>query len=133
MAKELKFDFDPAAQELFRGARENIAALCEQFMGKAMHSQSANARALRIAAENKSYDAFDRILVVSDEGTGCFPGGPFDLSLGPDWDKVQEIAQSDEHIAEAFRRHDARFAAAWEEIFSGSDGKEPEDGLIPKP
>ena len=90
-----------------------------------------NAEALRIAAENKSYQAFERMLEISAADSHGVPGSK-DIGLGEHWNKVQEIGQSDERIASALAKYekdaDATFNAFMDEFFP----EDQEDEAEPK-
>jgi hypothetical protein len=112
MTEPLKGDDDPAVVGLKRGARENRPDLCVEFYGKAQWGPMfVNAQALRIAAENKSYRAFDKMLEIAGEYP--FPNSGTDIGFGSDWDKVQEIAKTDKRIARALQRYEGRLDAAY--------------------
>ena len=113
MTADLKSEFDPAASALYDAARENKPGLCAEFFGKATRGAIfANAQALRIAAENKNYDAFDAMMALSAEDVA----GRNQIGDGPDWGRVQEIAKTDRRIAESIRQFDARQDAIFEDI-----------------
>ncbi len=110
---DLKSEFDPAADALFRAARENKPGQCAEYFGKAARGAIfVNSQALRIAAENKNYDAFDAMMALSAEDVA----GSNEIGDGPDWNRVQEIAKTDRHIAESIRQFDARQDAIFDEI-----------------
>jgi len=112
MTEPLKGDADPAVAALKRGAREDLPDLCAEFYGKVQWGPMfVNAQALRIAAENKSYRAFNRMLEIAGEYP--FPNSGTDIGFGPDWDKVQEIAKTDKTIARALQRYEGRLDAAY--------------------
>lgn len=100
-------EFDEVADRLVEAARTNNADLCGQLYGQAKTGNIfVNARALRVGAENKSYEAFERMLEIS--GKEAFAATVYSIGLGPDWDKVQEIGKSDVRIKAALDRYESQ-------------------------
>ena len=78
----------------------------------------------RNAAENKSYDAFERMLEIASEDA-CGVSTVYSIGLGPDWNKVNEIAQSDERIAAALRRYDEKIDTNISSMFTSMEEDSP--------
>jgi hypothetical protein len=78
----------------------------------------------RNAAENESYDAFERMLEIASEDA-CGVSTVHSIGLGPDWNKVNEIAQSDERIAAALRRYDEKIDTNISSMFTSMEEDSP--------
>lgn len=135
MTEDGKTDFDPVAEALKQAALENTPDLCEQFYGRAKRGNIyVNAIALRIAAENKSYEAFECMLAIAAEGA-CGITSPDSIGLGPDWSRVQEIAQTDERIRAALQTYDEQIEKNITEVFGmlWGDDSSTEEEVPPAP
>lgn len=121
MVETVKGDFDVAAEKLREAARDNLPAQCAEFFGRASQGiVYVNAEALRIAAESKSYEAFERMLELSGEHA-CGVTSEYSVGLGADWKRVQEIAETDERIASAIQRYEEQIDRNIDEMFGAVD------------
>jgi len=82
------------------GAKFNSVSLCKAAFGHA--GVFANSRALRIAAENKNYDAAAFML----ERSGQDFMGPYDFGLGAYWDKVAAIGKQDPKLGAMMEKYE---------------------------
>lgn len=92
-------------ERLMAAARDNVADLCKTLYGTITpQAIFVNSEALRVAAEAKSYEAFEAMLENASTIT-------FDLSLnysigqGTDWTTAQGIARQDERLALAVEKY----------------------------
>lgn len=96
------------AENLIEAARANSAELCAQYYGKAENGNIfVNAKALRTAAENQSYEAFEQMLEISGNNA-CGIASVTSVGLGEDWTRVGEIAQTDVRINAALEKYDSQ-------------------------
>jgi hypothetical protein len=102
----VKVDFKAAAKNLTEAARANDVKGVERYFG---HATSANifvnSAVLKAAAESKSYEALERMLEISGkeaDGIVC----PYSFGLGADWERVADIAKTDERVQAALNRYD---------------------------
>ena len=99
---------DTKAETLYSAAKDNQVALCTEFYGAAKVGKIfVNAKALLIAAENKSYEAFEKMLEISGEES-CGVTSNYSIGLGEDWNKVVTIAQADERIDAAIKNYNKK-------------------------
>ncbi len=117
-------DVTAAAEALYGGARDNLPDLCAEFYGEAGNT-GVNVSALKLAAENKSYDAFERMLAIAADSAFCGPYR-YGISEGPDWDSVYKIAKDDGRIAGALQGFEEVLDVRIKEMFElAEDMEEP--------
>lgn len=102
----MKKKFKTNADKLVEAARTDNPRLCKKFYGTA--DMQTNAKAFRVAAENRSYRAFERMLEIADEYSDCIVG-PFNIATGDDWRMVEKIAKSDMRIKAAIVSYNQSF------------------------
>lgn len=102
---------------IFAAAKNNDAGLCAELYGNAPSANIyVNAKALRIAAENKSYEALECMLDIASEAL-------FDtasIGLGPDWNAVQKIGKEDARIQSALENYDRASSKFIDQMLTGA-------------
>jgi len=97
--------FDTAGK-LEQAAKDNDPDACSEYFGKAKSGNIfVNSKALRIAAENKSYEAFERMLEISGKDA-CGISSEYSFALGKDLDTVYELAETDERLCAALAHYE---------------------------
>ncbi|MAE50608.1 MAG: hypothetical protein CMH27_02230 [Micavibrio sp.] len=101
-------------QLLKAGAYLNSKSLCSFAMGKT--NVFNNSAALRIAAEGKNYKAFSTILnKATDEGGGF--ATTLDFGLGQDWNRVEDLAKTDDILSKSLLEYEARADQRMDALF----------------
>lgn len=102
----LSFMFNKMNGQLLKmGAHIDSGPLCSFAMGKT--NVFTNSEALRIAAESKNYNAFNAMLNRATHEDGGF-ATKLDFGLGQDWNKVEELAKSDEILSKSLLEYETR-------------------------
>lgn len=99
--------FNPSTT-LQEAALNDSAWGVKRLMGRAERANvQVNSEALRVAAENKSYNAFAQLLKTSLERSwGCaLPTTPDSFMYGNDWSRVEELAKQDPRIGSMMERY----------------------------
>lgn len=98
------------------GARINSPLLVRAVFGQT--NVGTNSKALRIAAENKSYNVVAYMLAASAEGFLS----PTGFGLGRDWDKVQEMAKTDKRLDALLQKYEGRSREVFDEVLDMVSG-----------
>lgn len=115
MTQALSETFDPVAEDLMKAAENNDVPTCQQCYGVAQKAAHIiNAKALRIAAEAKSYEALEAMLDLSVDSLFTSRA----IALGEDLQRVEALAEEDETIARLLQEHDKKSEAAMDRLLN---------------
>lgn len=115
MTQDLSETFDPVTEDLMKAAENNDVPTCQRCYGMAQKAAHIiNAKALRIAAEARSYEAFEAMLDLSVDSLFTSRG----IALGEDLQHVEALAEEDETIALLLQEHDKKSEAAMDRLLN---------------
>lgn len=97
---------------LISGAKHDSVRLAKIAFGHT--NVGANSKALRVAAENKSYNVFAYMLMTAAEG--IMPGN-MDFALDENYKRVKELAKTDKRLADIMQKKEETSEKAFQKFF----------------
>jgi hypothetical protein len=102
-------------------AMQNRATLCGKLFGQVGPStNSLNTKVLNVAAQNKSYEAFEAMIDVAEKNISVTPT-PYSILQTEDWDELYEVAETDVRLFRALDRYHTKYREESDKYFKKLD------------